>query len=98
MEAVKWCRKAAEQGNALAQFNLGGMYFRGEGVPKNDIESYAWFLLAKANGNERASEMISDLEKRLTAEQIEKGQARAAELHRLIEERKENPKPSVESP
>ena len=86
MEAVKWYRKAAEQGESEAQLLLGGMYLEGEGVPKNDIEAYAWVLLAKANG-EKASEVISTLEKLLTAEQVEKGQARAAELHRLIEQK-----------
>ena len=52
---------------------------------KNFIEAYAWFLVAKANGNAEASEKkISYLEKHLTVEAIEKGQARAAELQRLI--------------
>ena len=97
-KAAKWFRKAAEQGDADAQFELSWMYYKGRGVPKNDVEAYAWYLLAEANGNERANEGFSLLEKLLTAEQIEKGQARAAELHRLIKERKENPKPSVESP
>ena len=67
-------------------------------MQKDSVEAYAWFLLAKANGIKEVSEMISLLEKHLTAKQMEKGQARALELHRLIEERKENPKPSVESP
>jgi len=31
-EAVKWYLKAAEQGYALAQFNLGNMYYNGDGV------------------------------------------------------------------
>ena len=97
-EEAKWLRKAAEQGFPPAQSQLGEMYRLGRGVPKNDIEAYAWLLLAKANGIKESSEKISDIEKRLTAEQMEKGKARAAALHRLIEERKENPKPSVESP
>ena len=79
-----WFRKAAtEQGNASAQFNLGVIYEEGKVVPKNFIESYAWHLLSQANENSEASEKeIADLEKRLTAEGIEKGQARAAELQR----------------
>ena len=32
-EAVKWYRKAAEQGNDHAQLSLGSMYFQGKGVP-----------------------------------------------------------------
>ena len=86
-EAAKWFRKAAEQGDANAQKKLGLMYGNGEDVPMDRFESYAWFLLAKANGyefdSEFNSEKISDLEKRLTVEQIEQGQARALELHRL---------------
>ena len=87
VEAEKWFRKAAEQGYAKAQLLLSGMYLEGEGVPKNDIESYAWVLLAKANGIEESRKIISNFEKYLTAEQMEKGQARAAELHRLIEQK-----------
>ena len=89
-EAVKWCRKAAEQGDAQAQETLGMM-------SEDEVEGYAWYLLADANGI-YCGEEISDLEERLTVKQGKKGQARAAELRRLIEERKENPKPSVESP
>ena len=33
-EAVKWYRKAAEQGHAEAQNNLGVMYLNGRGVPQ----------------------------------------------------------------
>ena len=90
VEAVKWCRKAAEQGDAHAQETLGMM-------SEDEVEGYAWYLLADANGI-YCGEEISDLEERLTVKQGKKGQARAAELRRLIEERKENPKPSVESP
>lgn len=53
-------------------------------MPKNDIEAYAWSLLAKARGAERAVEIIKILEERLTAEQRAEGQARAAELDRTI--------------
>ena len=78
--ALEWTQKAAEGGHAGAQYDLAHKYYDGEVVLKNFIEAYAWFLVAKANGNEHADEKISDLEKRLTAEGIEKGQARAAEL------------------
>ena len=96
--AAKWFRKWAEQGYAPLQYSLGYMYAKGEGVTKDEVEAYAWFLLANVKGHVDAGEKISALEEILTAEQIEKGQARAAALHRLIKERKENPKPSVESP
>ena len=34
-EAVKWFRKAAEQGDASAQNDLGVMYQNGRGVPQD---------------------------------------------------------------
>jgi len=36
----------AEQGNVDAQYNLGIMYYHGEGVPKNLDEALHWFHLA----------------------------------------------------
>jgi len=42
-EAVKWYRKAAEQGYSHAQNNLGIMYAQGKGVPKDYAVAMAWF-------------------------------------------------------
>ena len=36
----------AEQGNAMAQFNLGHMYANGYGVPENDKTAVKWFTKA----------------------------------------------------
>jgi TPR repeat protein len=38
-EALNWFRKAAEQGLASAQGNLGYMYHNGKGVPQNYAEA-----------------------------------------------------------
>ena len=43
-EAVKWYRKAAEQGHADAQTILGMMYKEGKGVPQDDAEAVKWYL------------------------------------------------------
>ena len=41
------CRdKAAEQGDATAQFNLGAMYEDGRGVPQDFIQAHKWLNLA----------------------------------------------------
>ena len=47
-------RRDAEQGDATAQFNLGGMYALGEGVPKNAAEAVKWLRLAAEQGNAQA--------------------------------------------
>jgi TPR repeat protein len=49
-EAVKWFRKAAEQGESPAQFNLGVFYGNGAGVPQNDLQAYIRSSLAAAQG------------------------------------------------
>ena len=43
-EAVKWYRKAADQGHAQAQYNLGVMYYNGDGVPENHVRAYVWLF------------------------------------------------------
>jgi hypothetical protein len=48
-EAVKWFRKAAEQGYAIGQSQLGLMYERGQGVPQNYVWAHMWFNLAASN-------------------------------------------------
>ena len=53
-EKVKQLRLAAEQGDALAQYNLGVMYAFGEGVPENDAEAVKWYRLAAEQGNAKA--------------------------------------------
>ncbi|MDC0588606.1 sel1 repeat family protein, partial [Porticoccaceae bacterium] len=52
--AVKWYRKAADQGDASAQFNLGIMYANGEGVPENDSEAVKWYRKAADQGDTSA--------------------------------------------
>jgi clan AA aspartic protease (TIGR02281 family) len=48
VEAAKWLRKAADQGAAQAQFNLGGMYLDGQGVPQDYVQAYKWYILASS--------------------------------------------------
>ena len=43
-------RKAADQGDALAQYNLGVAYAAGEGVPEDDREAVKWYRKAADQG------------------------------------------------
>ena len=60
-EAVKWYRKAADQGDADAQFNLGVMYYNGEGVPEDDKEAVKWWRKAAEQGHAEAQYFLDDL-------------------------------------
>ena len=59
-EAVKWYRLAAEQGDADAQYNLGGIYVFGKGIRQDSVLAHMWYIIAAANGNENASKQIDD--------------------------------------
>jgi TPR repeat protein len=49
-EAAEWYRRAAEQGHADAQFNLGFLYVNGQGIPQNYAESSEWYRRAAEQG------------------------------------------------
>jgi len=53
-EAMKWYRKADDQGHANAQFNLGFMYYYGRGVPQDYAEAMKWYRKAADQGHARA--------------------------------------------
>ena len=44
----------AEQGNANAQFNLGGFYLMGFGMPQDEEEAVKWFRKSAEQGNSNA--------------------------------------------
>lgn len=46
--------RAAEKGNADAQFNLGLMYLKGQGVPLDNAQALKWFRLSAEQGNPKA--------------------------------------------
>jgi uncharacterized protein len=41
-QAVAWYHKAAEQGDATAQFNLGVSYAKGQGATQDFAQAAAW--------------------------------------------------------
>jgi uncharacterized protein len=48
---VYWTRKAADQGNAGAEFNLGLAYMKGQGVPQDYVKAVYWYQMAADQGN-----------------------------------------------
>lgn len=62
-DAFKWYMKAAEDGEVDAMFNIGKMYYKGEGVTKNFSESLRWFRRAAAAGDEKARQIVEEMEK-----------------------------------
>ena len=85
-QAMTLYRKAAGQGDPVAEFKLGGMYTRGEGTAQNHREAVTWFTQAAAKGYAPAQNSLGV--------RFEKGQgvaqntARAAALYREAAEQR----------
>ena len=75
-QAAEWYRKAAEQGYAEAQYQLGIMYYKGRGVPQDYREAYAWVGLAAAQGYRNANSALAQIAEKLDADTL----AQAKEL------------------
>jgi hypothetical protein len=92
-EAAKWYRKAAEQGVAVAQHNLGFMYDKGEGVPQDYVQAHMWYNLAASRlppGTDR-DKAVKDRDvfaKRMTPAQIAEAQRLAREWMAKFKKRK----------
>lgn len=48
--AIREFRPFAEQGNAVAQYNLGVMYQLGRGITKDEAEAVKWYRKAAEQG------------------------------------------------
>ena len=78
-EAVKWFRKAAEQGNAEAQNLLGSMYLIGMGVIQDFVYAHMWFNIAASNGIDSAKAHKKRVEGIMNSSDISEAQRLATE-------------------
>ncbi len=75
--AVKWFTKAAEQGNALAQFAIGMMHERGRGVVESPSEAIRWYRMAAEQGEPNAQYCLGLISSE--GKSVQKDSATAAE-------------------
>jgi methionine-S-sulfoxide reductase len=59
--AERLLRPLAEQGNATAEADLGGMYSRGAAVPQDYATALTWYRKAADQGDARAENAIGDM-------------------------------------
>lgn len=78
--ALALWHEAAAEGYSPALRSIGCCYLNGEGVPKDEIEAYAYFNLAAVDDLELAPINRRDLEAKMTREEIVAGQRRTREL------------------
>jgi TPR repeat protein len=87
--AFQWNARAAAQGHVQAQIQTAQHYAYGSGVPKNEVEAYAYFNLANSHANTTftryENNQFQALEKKLSREEIYLAQRRSGELKKEIE-------------
>jgi hypothetical protein len=59
--AFEWCQRAADGELAWAQYNLGLMFQKGEGLAPSDAEAAHWYRLAASQGFADAQLRLADL-------------------------------------
>ena len=79
-QALNWYNKAAAQGNYSGECNLGIMYDRGLGVPKDKVTAYMWYILATQSGSPLAPKNAKLLAPQMTSQQLNEAQRRANTL------------------
>jgi hypothetical protein len=90
-QAAKWFRKAAGQGNAGAQINLGVLYATGKGVGRNHFQAYKWFELAASRlpASEKGARAMAARNRDIAAAKMTPAQiAKARKLARAWKPRK----------
>ena len=53
-DGVKFLTQAAEKGQAVAQYRLGTLYERGQGIPADAAKAAHWYEMAANQGNRKA--------------------------------------------
>ena len=71
-EAVRLFRLSAEQGVVLAQYNLGLMYAKGEGVLQDYTLAHMWWSICGTKLHEGCVKNRYIVEKKITSEQWKK--------------------------
>ncbi len=84
--AAKWMRRAAINGHTRAQYYLGLMFAKGNGLPQSEFHAITWLSLAESQGSIEAVEAILQIQKHLCAKQIKDAKIQAANLYEQIED------------
>ena len=78
-------RAKAEQGNALAQYNLGLVYVQGRQTPPDPAEAFAWLSLASESG--ATGKALDSLLGNITDAQLAEGRRRLTTYRNAVSSR-----------
>jgi hypothetical protein len=78
VQAAKWYTLAAEQGDPLAQYDLGQRYDLGVGVSVDRVEALKWLSLAAAQGQTDSAERLKKIKDKMTHKEISEAKRRVS--------------------
>lgn len=58
--AIQYYKRAAEQGDDVAQYNLGAALMNGEGIEKDEDEAAYWLQQSSSKGNIKAKQLLRE--------------------------------------
>jgi TPR repeat protein len=76
-KSAKWYLEAADLGVVAAAWQLGEMYWNGDGVIRDRIYGYEFIYIAAMSNLPEARQEQERMEKGLTPKEMERGKARA---------------------
>ena len=78
--AILWYQKAADRGQPEAQFMIGSYHYSGkQGLPRDNVKAYTWWLLSAAQGHSLAKLMLEKSKDKISKEEISKAKQLAKE-------------------
>jgi TPR repeat protein len=75
--AIRHWGPLAQRGDPVAQYNIGRLYARGEGVARDLPEAYKWFTLATVGGRREGDQARQAISRHMTPVQMAEGLRRA---------------------
>ena len=75
------------QGQVAAQFNLGVMYYNGQGTARDLFEACVWWKIVEKSGDFRVSNNLREVMSRLPAVEVRRALEKADELAKQIARR-----------
>jgi TPR repeat protein len=69
-EALKWYLLAANQGDVLAQYNVGMRYYEGHSIKPDAVLAYKWLSLSAAQNLPDAARALESLSARMSRDQL----------------------------
>jgi TPR repeat protein len=89
--SLEQLRKAASEGNAEAELEIGILYEFGYNMPKNDITALAWYLQSAQRGNVLAAKRRDLLKSKMSPQDIEAAEKMSATLAAAGTEKTDTP-------